>query len=180
MDAVPGEPESLAGARDVPGLLVVRSLTKTWGLAGLRVGYVLGDPDLLARLRAVQPPWAVSTPAAAAAIACSAPAAVAEAAAWARTVTADRDRLVAAVEAHAPGVAVVPAPRAPFLLLRLPAGADGAAVRAGLRDAGWAVRRGDTFPGLGASWLRVAVRSPETSAAFARDLGSLLSLKEYA
>ena len=42
VDAVPGEPESLAGRRDLPGLLVVRSLTKTWGLAGLRVGYVLG------------------------------------------------------------------------------------------------------------------------------------------
>jgi histidinol-phosphate aminotransferase len=35
MDAVPGEPETLAGSADVPGLLVVRSLTKTWGLAGL-------------------------------------------------------------------------------------------------------------------------------------------------
>ena len=38
----PGEPESLADRRDLPGLLVVRSLTKTWGLAGLRVGYLLG------------------------------------------------------------------------------------------------------------------------------------------
>jgi histidinol-phosphate aminotransferase len=183
MDAVPGEPGSLAGARDVPGLLVVRSLTKTWGLAGVRVGYVLGDPLLLDRLRAVQPPWAVSTPAAAAAIACSAPAAVAEAAAWARTLVADRDHLLAAVAAGAPGVAAVPAARAPFVLLRLPAGADGAAVRGALREAGWAVRRGDTFPGLGPAWLRVAVRSRETSAAFARDLGSVLSVlsaKEYA
>jgi len=180
MDAVPGEPESLAGARGVPGLLVVRSLTKTWGLAGLRVGYVLGDPALLARLRAVQPPWAVSTPAAAAAIACSAPAAVAEAAAWARSVAADRDQLLAAVSAGAPGVVAVPAPRAPFVLLRLPHGADGATARRALRDAGWAVRRGDTFPGLGPAWLRVAVRSRETSAAFARDLGSVLSVKEYA
>jgi histidinol-phosphate aminotransferase len=180
MDAVPGEPESLAGARDVPGLLVVRSLTKTWGLAGLRVGYVLGGAALLARLRAVQPPWAVSTPAAAAAIACSAPAAVAEAAAWARSVATDRDHLLAAVTALAPGVSAVPRACGPFVLLRLPDGADGAAVRGGLRDAGWAVRRGDTFPGLGPSWLRVAVRSRQTSAAFARDLGSVLSLKECA
>jgi histidinol-phosphate aminotransferase len=179
MDAVPGEPESLAGARDVPGLLVVRSLTKTWGLAGLRVGYVLGDSALLARLRAVQPPWAVSTPAVAAAVACSAPAAVAEAAAWARAVAGDRDHLLAALETHAPGVTTGPAPRAPFVLLRLPDGADGTSVRGGLRNAGWAVRRGDTFPGLGPSWLRVAVRSRETSVAFARDLGSVLNrLKE--
>ena len=179
MDAVPGEPESLAGARDVPGLLVVRSLTKTWGLAGLRVGYVLGDAALLARLRAVQPPWAVSTPAAAAAVACSSPAAVAEAAAWARSVAVDRDHLLQALEAHAPGVAAVPGACAPFVLVRLPDGAGGAAVRRALRDAGWAVRRGDTFPGLGPGWLRVAVRSRGTSTSFARDLGSVLtSLKE--
>ena len=44
MDAVPGAPESLAGA-DLPGLVVLRSLTKTWGLAGLRVGYALGDAE---------------------------------------------------------------------------------------------------------------------------------------
>ena len=41
----PGEPESLAGRRDLPGLVVVRSLTKTWGLAGLRIGYLLGAAD---------------------------------------------------------------------------------------------------------------------------------------
>jgi histidinol-phosphate aminotransferase len=174
MDAVPGEPGSLAGRRDVPGLLVVRSLTKTWGLAGLRAGYVLGDPALVAALRAVQPPWAVSTPAAAAAVACCGAGAVAEAAAWARELAADRDHLLAALAAHAPGATAVARPRAPFVLLRLPAGADGAAVRAGLRAAGWAVRRGDTFPGLGPSWLRVAVRSRETSTAFAADLGAVL------
>ena len=54
------------GARDLPGLLVVRSLTKTWGLAGLRVGYVLGPADLVARAGRAQPHWPVSTPALAA------------------------------------------------------------------------------------------------------------------
>ena len=44
MDAVPGEPGSLAGRADLPGLVVVRSLTKTWALAGLRVGYLLAAP----------------------------------------------------------------------------------------------------------------------------------------
>ena len=53
---------------------------------------------------------------------------------------------------------MTPGGQAPFLLLRV----DGAAaVRDRLRAAGIAVRRGDTFPGLGADWLRIAVVAPE-------------------
>ena len=58
---------------DMTGLLVLRSLTKTWGLAGLRAGYVIGDPKLIAAMRLQQPPWSVSTPALAAMVACLTP-----------------------------------------------------------------------------------------------------------
>ena len=47
MDAVPAETESVI-SDDMTGMLVLRSLTKTWGLAGLRAGYVIGDPKLIA------------------------------------------------------------------------------------------------------------------------------------
>ena len=50
----------------------------------------------------------------------------------------------------------------------------GARVRAALRERGWAVRRGDTFSGLVAEHLRVAVRDPGTSRAFAADLAAIL------
>ena len=154
-DAIPGEPETLAGAADVPGLLVFRSLTKTWALAGLRAGYALGDPALLARLAAPRPHWPVSTPALEAVVACSAPSAVeesrqaAERLAVARAEQAERLAMV-------PGVTVLPG-SAPYLLLRLPDG-HGERVRTALRAAGIAVRRGDTFPGLGPDHVRVAVR----------------------
>jgi histidinol-phosphate/aromatic aminotransferase/cobyric acid decarboxylase-like protein len=167
-DTVPGEPASLAGRRDLPGLLVVRSLTKTWGLAGLRVGYALGPADLVARLAAAQPHWPVSTPALAALIACTTPAARAEAEAAAAGLVAERAALLAALP---PGAELVAEPRASFVLLRVP---DGERVRAALRARGWAVRRGDTFPGLDADHLRVAVRDPETSRAFAADLADIL------
>src|SRR5919106_293543 len=154
-DAVPGEPETLAGAADVPGLLVFRSLTKTWALAGLRAGYALGEPDLLARLAASRPPWPVSTLALEAVVACSMPSAVEEAWQAAERLAAERaeqaERLAAV-----PGVTGVPGP-APYLLLRLPDG-HGERVRTALREAGIAVRRGDTFPGLGPDHVRVAVR----------------------
>ncbi|MCF6746579.1 threonine-phosphate decarboxylase [Blastococcus sp. KM273128] len=168
-DTVPGEPESLAGRADLPGLLVVRSLTKTWGLAGLRVGYALGPADLVAALAAQQPPWPVSTPALAALVACTAPAARAEAEGAAVALTGHRAALLAALP---PEVAVLGTPRSSFVLLRVP---DGARVRQELRDAGWAVRRGDSFPGLGPDHLRVAVRDPATSRAFAAALAGILS-----
>ena len=167
-DTVPGEPASLAGRRDLPGLLVVRSLTKTWGLAGLRVGYALGSPELVAALGAHQPHWPVSTPALAALAACTTPAARAEAEAWARELTGHRAALLAALPA---GVGVVGEPASSFVLLRVP---DAARVRAELRAAGWAVRRGDTFPGLPGDHLRVAVRDPGTSRAFAAALAAIL------
>jgi histidinol-phosphate aminotransferase len=170
MDAVPGERESLAGGPaggDVPGLVVLRSLTKTWGLAGLRVGYLLAGADLVAALRDAQPLWAVSTPALVAAEACMAPEALAEAAEAARTVTADRaylmERLRAVPEVRVAG----DTPVGPFLLLHVPGAAD---VRSRLRESGYAVRRADTFPGLGPDWLRVAVRDRRTTDGFANAL----------
>ena len=43
-----------------PNLLVIRSLTKAFGLAGLRLGFALGPPEIIAALRAVQPSWSVN------------------------------------------------------------------------------------------------------------------------
>ncbi|MFB4318482.1 Rv2231c family pyridoxal phosphate-dependent protein CobC [Actinomadura sp. 21ATH] len=167
MDCVPGEPESLAG-RLPNGVVVVRSLTKTWGLAGLRAGYVLAEPRLIAALAEAQPLWAVSTPALVAIEECSAPAAVAEAGAWAAAMSAERDRLAAELTAR--GLYVVPGARASFLCLRVP---DALGIRALLRQRGYAVRRGDTFPGLGTDWLRVAVRDRAANDDLLKVLGDL-------
>jgi len=156
MDAVPGQPASLASAR-LPGLVVLRSLTKTWGLAGLRIGYAAGDADTLALLRAAQPLWSVSSPALAAAIACSEPFAQAEAEKLAVAAEADRhyleERLLELPGCTLPARAYA---RAPFVLLHVE-GADKLRLR--LREEhGFALRRADTFPGLGPDWLRIAVR----------------------
>ncbi|WP_078850016.1 Rv2231c family pyridoxal phosphate-dependent protein CobC [Streptomyces sp. NRRL F-5126] len=166
MDAVPGEPEALAGDVDVPGLVVLRSLTKTWGLAGLRVGYALGEPRVIAALERAQPLWPVSTPALAAAEACMAPAALAEADAAARSMCAHRAHLLAGL-AEFDEVEVVRAAEGPFVLVRT---ARACAVRARLRTYGFAVRRGDTFPGLDGEWLRLAVRDRATTNRFLQAL----------
>ncbi|MGW2639643.1 Rv2231c family pyridoxal phosphate-dependent protein CobC [Streptomyces sp. NPDC001348] len=168
MDAVPGEREALAGRTDVPGLVVLRSLTKTWGLAGLRIGYVLAAPETIGELERAQPLWPVSTPALAAAAACVAPRALAEAAHAAHRVASDRAHLVAGLAAFAGrGVRVVSPAEGPFVLVRMPGAGE---VRGRLRELGYAVRRGDTFPGLGEEWVRVAVRDRGTVDGF---LGAL-------
>ena len=59
---------------------------------------------------------------------------------------------------------------APFLLLRLP---DAVRVRERLRELGYAVRRADTFPGLGPDWLRIAVRDRATTDGFVSALDSV-------
>ncbi|MHB9862692.1 Rv2231c family pyridoxal phosphate-dependent protein CobC [Streptomyces sp. YIM S03343] len=174
MDAVPGEREALTGRVDVPGLVVLRSLTKTWGLAGLRVGYVLAAPSVVRELALAQPLWPVSTPALVAAEACVGERALAEAADAAVRLAADRAHLVAGLEGFAgTGVRVVMPAAGPFVLVRM---ARAGAVRRELRGLGYAVRRGDTFPGLGEEWVRVAVRDRGTVNGFLTALGRALAL----
>jgi cobyrinic acid a,c-diamide synthase len=174
MDAVPGESESVIGG-PMAGLIVVRSLTKTWGLAGLRAGYVVGDATLIEALRAQQPPWSVSTPALAATVACLSEQARTIAAQTLPQLAADRERLVALLTDV--GVPPVPAPQAPFLLVDtspLRGGRHPGWVRQRLRQLGFAVRRGESFPGLGHDWIRIAVRDAETSRRLAQALFTLV------
>lgn len=45
------------------GVVVLKSFGKFWGLAGMRLGFAIGDPALLAKLEPMVGPWAVSGPA---------------------------------------------------------------------------------------------------------------------
>lgn len=160
MDAVPGEPHSLAGRRlpRLPGLVVVRSLTKTWALAGLRVGYLLAEPPMVTALREAQPLWSVSTPALTALDVCSGRGPVKQAERDAAEVAQERAWLEAGLLER--GVEVAPGSQAPFLLCRVAGRPD---LREALRECGIAVRRGDTFPGLTGEHWRTAVRDRESS-----------------
>ncbi len=41
-------------------LFVLRSLTKSFSMAGVRFGYGIGDPDLIAAMEVMRPPWTVN------------------------------------------------------------------------------------------------------------------------
>ena len=141
MDFVPGEPETLAAQRELPGLVVARSLTKLHAIPGLRAGYLLAPVPLAARLRAQRPAWSVN------ALALAAIQAIAirpgHAAAIALETARQRADLVAAL-IEVPGAIVHPG-AANFVLVGLPRG--GATAEA-LREQGIAVRPCASFPGL--------------------------------
>jgi histidinol-phosphate aminotransferase len=150
-DSIPGEPQSLAG-ESLPDVLVLRSLTKTWALAGLRVGYALGSPEVLARLTAQRAHWPVGTLQLTAIAECCGRQAVADAAAGALELAKMRAEMVAGLRSV--GADVVDG-RAPFVLFRMP---DADRIRMVLQDRGIAIRRCDTFVGLDERYLRAAVR----------------------
>lgn len=59
----PDPAEAMAPEADMPGLVVLRSFGKFYGLAGLRLGFALAAPALAARIADGLGPWAVSGPA---------------------------------------------------------------------------------------------------------------------
>ena len=167
MDAT-DESQSLIGS-GMDDLLVLRSLTKTYGLAGIRAGYVVGDRRLVSRLAAHQTPWSVSTPAIAAMIACTCEEARRFRGELRDDIPAARADLVEKLNGL--GLSVVDS-EAPFVLVNT-SSLSGDSIRQPLAERGFAVRRGETFPGLGPTWIRLAVRDPKTHAELARAISDL-------
>lgn len=140
------------------GLLVVRSLTKTFGLAGIRAGYLVGGADVIADCALTQPHWSVNSLAVAAVVACAGTRGQEHTGVVSQDLAARLTHLVARLTEV--GLDVVGEPAGPFVLIQHP---QAALLRDGLRRRGFAVRRGDTFPGLGPQWLRIAARDAATT-----------------
>ncbi|MBM6815019.1 histidinol-phosphate transaminase [Olsenella uli] len=137
-----------------PRLIVLRTLSKAFGLAGLRVGYAVADPAVIAALAAVRQIYSVDVLAQAAALA-----ALARREALAPVVddiVAERARLSAGLS-ELPGVRAWPS-AANFVLVRVPRAAE---VRRRLRDEfSVLVRDFSAVPGL-EGCLRISVGTRE-------------------
>ena len=114
-------------------LAVLRTFSKAWGLAGLRVGYCLAAPQVIAALHAVAPPFPLPGVAVAAALATLEATASVEARV-ARGM-AERRRMDEGLRALG-----LPVARSRANFVWLPVGAEAAALAAHFRDAGIAVR----------------------------------------
>jgi histidinol-phosphate/aromatic aminotransferase/cobyric acid decarboxylase-like protein/adenosyl cobinamide kinase/adenosyl cobinamide phosphate guanylyltransferase len=167
MDLVPGEPPSLV--RDsLPDVIVVRSLTKSLAIPGLRAGYAVAAVPLADKLRAVRPPWSCNALALAALRAMALrPDTLAQAAARAQAERTDLEQRLAEI----PGLRVWPA-AANFVLVRVP---DGPAVVARLRAERIAVRPAGSFPGLTGDDLRITARGPRENERLAAALADILA-----
>lgn len=118
-----------------PNLVLLRTFSKAYGLAGLRVGYAIGPIDLLDAARATAIPLGVTAAAASAAIASLEPVAEAELLERVGVIADRRDRVHAAIAAQG---WPVPASRSNFVWL--PAGEATTTVAERLFDAGIVTR----------------------------------------
>jgi histidinol-phosphate aminotransferase len=139
-----------------PGLVVLRTLSKAYALAGARCGALIGHPDVVALLRKVIQPYAVTQLTIEAVFRMLEPAALAHARANRVTITAERTRLAAALAALG-GVRRVWPSEANFLLVEFD---DAARALQRAHRAGVLVRDLRAAPGLEHA-LRISVGSPE-------------------
>ncbi len=166
---------------EAPGwgrVLALRTMSKAFGLAGLRVGYGVGHPDVVRAVEKARGPFKVTFPAERAALAALAdtPDGLGWVRARAREAVAQRDRLVAGLRA----LGLDPAPAAAhFVFVPVP-GAPAVAAR--LRARGVAVRVFDGLPtaapalaASGGAALRLNAAPEPAQQAFLAALGEVLA-----
>ena len=168
----PSALELLAAGHD--NVLVMRTFSKALGLAGLRIGYLVGAPALIAEIEKARLPFLVDRLAEATAIeALARPDLVRDHVA---VLVAERDALLADL-AGMDGVETVPS-AANFFLFRTPLGAQ--ALRAALAARGVLIRDVTGYPELAArdgkaGWTRVSVGRPDENRAFRAALSAVLA-----
>lgn len=145
-------------------LAILRTFSKAYGLAGLRVGYLIAAPELVAHLNRLRAPFNVGTPGQVAATV-----ALGDQAHLHTTVTAtirDRAKLTAALETA--GLQVAPS-QANFVLVDV--GQPGRTVYEALLEQGVIVR---PMPPPLDTWLRVTVGRPHENRRFLDSLERVL------
>jgi histidinol-phosphate aminotransferase len=138
-------------------LLVLRTFSKAFGLAGLRVGYAIGSPELIEALEQIRAPFSVNSLAQAAAIA-----AIRDRRYLRGVITKiQKGRTYLRRELSRLGMRVLPSD-ANFLMVDVtPLGTDAPALCEFLAKKGILIRDLSKFRGAGSSWVRISVGRPE-------------------
>ena len=153
-----------AAVIDLPNVVVLRTLSKAWGLAGCRVGYAVGSPDVVAALRAAGAPYAVAAPSVAIALR---QLAVGEAALRAHVARVREERAALGALLTALGLEPLPS-QGNFILVEC--GMLAPLITAALAALGVVVR---TFPGRPGLSSALRITLPGDVVAFARLVAAL-------
>ncbi|MCF8721649.1 pyridoxal phosphate-dependent aminotransferase [Nitrospina gracilis] len=142
-----------------PHLICIRSMTKFYGLPGLRLGFAVMPPNQARRLSEFQPPWSVNGLAQAAGVAAVGDRAFAE---KARKFIREQTRDLFEALSALPGVEAFPS-HANFILFRLVHATEPLALKLYYRllEKGILIRNCANFEGLDASYFRASVRLPQ-------------------
>jgi len=163
------ETESTAKPPILSNVITIHSLTKFYGLAGLRLGGVTGSVEVIERLRKIKEPWTVNS------VSESVAPLLLQCGGYERDtldlLEKERNRLFQSLM-KVEGVTVFPS-RANFLLCRWDKTSDLDRLMRGLLGMGIYVRDCRNFPGLEKGYFRVAVRSFEDNARLVEVLSAL-------
>ncbi len=129
-------PDAIAMYRERPNVMVLRTFSKAYGLAGLRVGYAIAHPPVAAALRKTAVPFGVNAIAQAAAVASLSDTAREELFARVGAIVAERDRVFAALRDQG---WTLPDSQANFVWF--PLGEDSTAFTTAMQQAGLSVRQ---------------------------------------
>ena len=151
-----GRPSSTRLVAELPNLAVLRTLSKAYGLAGARCGALIADPEIIALLRKIIPPYAIPQLTLEAVLHRLTPGALAHERARLEMLLGERARLLSALPRLARVRRVWPT-AANFILVELEDA--GAALLRG-REAQLLLRDARGYPGLGQT-LRITVGTPE-------------------
>ncbi len=163
----PGHPDGIRWIRRFPNLLVLRTFSKIYALASLRVGYAAAHPAIVSELNKVRPPFNVSAVALAAAEASLSDAAHVRR--CAAKNASERDRLSSRLAAL--GVQVFPSPGNFLMIDRLPGRLDGPTCFRDLASRGVIIR--DLIPYGLRDHIRVTVGTPAENDRFLRAMRDL-------
>ena len=145
---------------EFPHLVLLRTLSKAYAMAGARIGAVLADPDVIGVLRSVAAPYSVAAPSANLALEALSDRAQAEAKSRIATTIRERERMFRALRG-VKGITSVHPSEGNFLLVRF---ADPGAALERLLAKGVVVRDMRAMPQLGDA-LRISIGTPEENAA---------------
>ncbi len=166
-----GSEHSFITSPPEPNVIVLRSMTKSFSIPGLRLGYAVGTASVIEKLIRYKEPWTVNSLAQKAGIfllPCTD---------WLKMTTGviadERTRLTEALS-HISGLTPFMSDTNFFLLKIVRDGLTALELQLELVKHDCFIRNCDNYPGLDSSYFRIAVRKPDENTRFIETLESLL------